>query len=240
MHPFRPEPELHHWWSGHRQVHNFRSHPLPHRPSQRKHRHRFRRLARSDRSSRSKTRRAKYTTSPAFVETRWKTPTTPFRAPSHSRWNAYGQGETQQISQRAQTDPSALLDYLDRFVDIREEVDREEELRQTLLALQTKIEEAIRQVELIPQSERDLAHTKSQMQALEKANAKEIVSLQRKVELERQIRQVILTSSQAIARGTTQQELKDNIAALKTAADPKTLVVGSAEFSAISTQAGRL
>ena len=149
-----------------------------------------------------------------------------------------GGGETQQISQRAQIDPSALLDYLDRFVDIREEVDREEELRQTLLALQTKIEEAIRQVELIPQSERDLAHTKSQMQALEKANAKEIISLQRKVELERQIRQVILTSSQAIARGTTQQELKDNIAALKTAADPKTLVVGSAEFSAISTQAG--
>ena len=107
-----------------------------------------------------------------------------------------------------------------------------------LLALQTKIEEAIRKVELIPQSERDLAHAKSQMQALERANAKEIISLQRKVELERQIRQVILTSSQAIARGTTQQELKDNIAALKTAADPKTLVVGSAEFSAISTQAG--
>ena len=110
-------------------------------------------------------------------------------------------------------------------------------MRQTLLALQTKIEEAIRKVELIPQSERDLAHATSQMQALERANAKEIISLQRKVELERQIRQVILTSSQAIARGTTQQELKDNIAALKTAADPKTLVVGSAEFSVISSQA---
>ena len=162
----------------------------------------------------------------------------PFQGPVSFPLECYGQGETQQISQRAQTDPSALLDYVDRFVDIREEVDREEELRQTLLALQTKIEGAIRQVDLIPQSERDLAHAKSQMQALEKANAKEIISLQRKVELERQIRQVILTSSQAIARGTTQQELKDNIAALKTAADPKTLVVGSAEFSAISTQAG--
>ena len=162
----------------------------------------------------------------------------PFQGPVSFPLECYGQGETQQISQRAQTDPSALLDYLDRFVDIREEADREEELRQTLLALQTKIEGAIRQVELIPQSERDLAHAKSQMQALERANAKEIISLQRKVELERQIRQIILTSSKAIARGTTQQEIKDNIAALKTAADPKTLVVGSAEFSAISTQAG--
>ena len=111
-------------------------------------------------------------------------------------------------------------------------------MRQTLLTLQTKIEEAIRKVEQIPQYERDLALAKSQMQALERANAKEIIGLQRKVELERQIRQVILASSQAIARGTTQQELKDNITTLKTAADPKTLVVGNAEFSAISTQAG--
>ena len=75
------------------------------------------------------------------------------------------------------------------------------------------------------------------MRALEKANAKDIISLQRKVELERQIRQVILTSSQAITRGTTQQELKENIARLKTAADPKTLVVGNTEFSAIATEA---
>jgi hypothetical protein len=81
----------------------------------------------------------------------------------------YGQGETQQISQRAQTDPAALLDYLDRFIDIREETIREEGLRQTLLDLQSKIEEAIRKVELIPQSERDLALAQSQIQALEKA-----------------------------------------------------------------------
>ena len=162
----------------------------------------------------------------------------PSQGPVSFPLECYGQGETQQISQRAQTDPSALLDYLDRFVDIREEADREEELRQTLLTLQTKIEETIRKVEQIPQYERDLALAKSQMQALERANAKEIIGLQRKVELERQIRQVILASSQAIARGTTQQELKDNITTLKTAADPKTLVVGNAEFSAISTQAG--
>ncbi len=162
----------------------------------------------------------------------------PRQGPVSFPLECYGQGETQQISQRAQTDPSALLDYLDRFVDIREESDREEELRQTLLALQTKIEEAIRKVELIPQYERDLALIKSQIQALQRANAKEIIQLQRKVELERQIRQVILASTKTIARATTQQELKDNIATLKAAADPKALVVGNAEFVAISTQAG--
>lgn len=149
----------------------------------------------------------------------------------------YGQGETQQISQRAQTDPAALLDYLDRFVDIAQETAREEELRQALLDLQSKIEEAIRKVELIPQSERDLALAQSQIQALEKANAKDIIMLQRKVELERQARQLISTSAQAISRSTSHHDLKQNIATLKSAADPKALVVGGTEFAAISAQA---
>jgi DNA repair ATPase RecN len=162
----------------------------------------------------------------------------PFDGPVSFPLECYGQGETQQISQRAQTDPSALLDYLDRFVDIREEAKREEELRQTLLELQTKIEEAIRKVDLIPQYERDLALAQSQIQALEKAKAKEIIGLQRKVEGERQVRQVISGAAQAISRGTSQQDIKTNIATLKTAADPKLLVVGGAEFSAIAAEAG--
>jgi len=162
----------------------------------------------------------------------------PIEGPVTFPVECYGQGETQQISQRAQTDPSALLDYLDRFVDIEAETAREGELRQTLLELQSKIEEAIRKVEIIPQYERDLALAQSQIQALEKAKAKEIIVLQRKVELERQARQVITTSVQAIARGTAQEDLKKNLATLKTAADPKTLVVGSDEFASIYAQAG--
>jgi energy-coupling factor transporter ATP-binding protein EcfA2 len=161
----------------------------------------------------------------------------PLQGPVAFPIECYGQGETQQISQRAQTDPSALLDYLDRFVDIEQETKHEEELRNSLLDLQTKIEEAIRKVELIPQYERDLALAQSQIQALEKAKAKDIIVLQRKVELERQARQVISASAQAIARGTAQQNLKENIATLKTAADPKTLVVGSSEFASICAQA---
>ena len=162
----------------------------------------------------------------------------PFEGAVSFPLECYGQGETQQISHRAKTDPAALLDYLDRFIDIREELNREENLRQTLLDLQSKIEEAIRKVELIPQSERALALAQSQIQALEKARAKDIIGLQRKVESERQIRQVISSAAQAIVSGISQKDIKDNIAALKSAADPKSLAVGSAEFSAISAQAG--
>ncbi len=129
-----------------------------------------------------------------------------------------------------------MLDYLDRFVDIAQETAREEELRQALLDLQSKIEEALRKVELIPQSERDLALAQSQIQALEKANAKDIIMLQRKVELERQARQVISATTQAISRSTSHHDLKQNIATLKSAADPKSLVVGGTEFATISAQ----
>ena len=161
----------------------------------------------------------------------------PFEGPVSFLVECYGQGETQKISQRAQTDPAALLDYLDRFVNVQQEMMHEQELRQKLLDLQSKIEKATQQVELIPQYERSLALAQSQIQTLEKAKAKDIIGLQRKIEQERQIRQVILTTAQTIERGTSQQDIKDSIMVLKTAADPGNLAVGSTEFSAIVAQA---
>jgi len=161
----------------------------------------------------------------------------PFDDPVSFPVECYGQGETQKISQRAQTDPTALLDYLDRFVDVSAETAREEEIRQSLLELQSKIEDAARRVVQIPQFERDLTTAEGQIQALEKANAKDIIALQRKVEQERQVRQTILTCCQAISRGASQKEVKQNIASLKGAADPTALVSGADEFAAIAAQA---
>lgn len=161
----------------------------------------------------------------------------PFAGPLNFHVECYGQGETQQISQRAQTDPTALLNYLDRFVDISEEAAKEEELRQTLLDLQTKIEDASRKVERIPQVVRDLNLAKSQIQTLEKANAKEVIDLQRKVEAERQSRETITAMAQQIGGTTAQGDLRESLATLKAAAEPEALVVGTAEFDAISKQA---
>ena len=156
-----------------------------------------------------------------------------FQGPISFPVECFGQGETQQISQKAQTDPVVLLDYLDRFIDIHEETARDEQLRHHLLDLQSKIEEAKRKVELIPQYQRDLTLAQSQIQALQKAKAKDIITLQRRVEEERQVRDAILKSADAIAAAASRHDLKDNIATLKTAADPQTLVVGTVEFTAI-------
>ncbi len=56
--------------------------------------------------------------------------------------DCYGQGETAQTSKQAQTDPAALLQYLDKFVTIEKERHNEASLRDDLLQNQTKIEKA--------------------------------------------------------------------------------------------------
>jgi DNA repair ATPase RecN len=100
----------------------------------------------------------------------------------------YGQGETAQTSARARTDPSALLEYLDSFVPVGALFAEDEELRNQLLSNQTEIEKAEVEVSKIPHFKRFLATTQQQLQTLEKAHAKEIVVLERKVAEERSVR----------------------------------------------------
>ena len=149
----------------------------------------------------------------------------------------YAQGETQQLSERAKTDPAALLEYLDRFVDVRADMAEEAELRRALTDLQKEIADATDQVELIPSYERNLALARSQLATLERAKAKEIIALQRSIERERQAKILILQSAEAIVSNVPQKEIRTNIEALRNAADPNSLVVGAAEFATITAHA---
>ena len=99
----------------------------------------------------------------------------PDRGPVEFAIDSYGQGETARISRRAQTDPLALLDYLDKFVDLDEARAAEHAARDGLLELQGQIEEAEERVARIPQYERNLATTQQQLKASEKANAAEVI-----------------------------------------------------------------
>ena len=77
--------------------------------------------------------------------------------------DCFGQGEAARISVEAQTNPLALLNYLDSFVDLDEALAAEEETREQLLTLQTEIEKAEQNVQLIPQYERLLTTTQQQL-----------------------------------------------------------------------------
>jgi hypothetical protein len=154
--------------------------------------------------------------------------------------DCYGQGETTRLGQRAKTDPLALLNYLDRFVDLTEALKAEDDARGKLLALQTKIEDAEIKVALIPKYERDLATTKQQLQASEKANATEVIKLQRKLAQEREIRTRIKESWDAAQALATGGALKDKVEEIRTIAEPSEVSVGSSQLEAIVAGAGVL
>jgi energy-coupling factor transporter ATP-binding protein EcfA2 len=83
----------------------------------------------------------------------------PETGPCYFEADCFGQGEAARISMQAQTDPLALLNYLDKFVDLEDAITAEENARDRLLTLQTEIEKAEQQVSLIPQFESLLATT---------------------------------------------------------------------------------
>ncbi|MFZ6687651.1 TrlF family AAA-like ATPase [Undibacterium sp. SXout11W] len=155
--------------------------------------------------------------------------------------DCFGQGEAQRISQQAQSNPLALLEYLDRFIDISVARADEEAARQQLLDLQTEIEGAEQKVEQIPGAERVLAVTKQQLQALQKPDVKELIELQRKLAQEKQVRTQITTLLTQAKRGSsTTLSSHENISEIRELADPANLSVGSAEFKAISSGAAVL
>jgi DNA repair ATPase RecN len=157
----------------------------------------------------------------------------PLEGPVSFAVECYGQGETQSISQKAQTDPAALLAYLDRFIDIAGDLDKERALLDEVLTLQSQIEKAAQTVDRIPQVERDLALKKKQLDALERAKAKEVIALIRKLEAEKQVRISIQNDVKALTEAASHDAMKEVLKNLSAATDPASLRVGKTEYEAI-------
>ena len=147
--------------------------------------------------------------------------------------DCFGQGEAARISVQAQSNPFALLDYLDRFIALDEAIVEEEASREGLLDLQTKIEKAEQQVELIPQHERALATTRQQLAALQKPEVKELIELQRQLATEREVRRQIGVKLQEAKTDLTRQSPKTPVEQIHELAEADSLTVGAGEFRAI-------
>lgn len=157
----------------------------------------------------------------------------PILGPTTFLIESYGQGETARISAEAQKNPVALLSYLDRFVDVRAFEAEENAARGDLLDLQTKIQEAKRNIDAIPVWERDLDATQKQIAALEKANAREVIALQRHLEQERSVRSKIVSKLQEIEGSLGDLDPTADVEEIVALADPTLLHVGAAEFGDI-------
>ena len=147
--------------------------------------------------------------------------------------DCFGQGEAARISVESQTDPLTLLRYLDRFVDLRELLVAEEQAREKLLEQQSEIEKAEQQVQLIPQYERGLSTTRQQLTALQKPEVKELITLQRHLATEKELRTQIVAKLRAAKDSAKEGSPKVPIEAIGDLADPQALTVGVAEFCAI-------
>src|SRR5260370_14352348 len=123
--------------------------------------------------------------------------------------------------------------YLDKFDDLHEARAAENAGRDELLKLEGKIEEAEEKVGLIPQYERNLAAAQEQLKALEKANAEEVIQLQRRLEEEREIQRRIAEDWQAAQAAIPGAEIEKKIQAIRDLATAGDVVVGAAELKAI-------
>ncbi len=164
----------------------------------------------------------------------------PNNGPVSFEIDCFGQGETAKISEQAKTDPLALLKYLDRFVNLNTALESEEQARNKLLDLQTQIEKAVQQVDLIPQFERTLETTKKQLEALEKAKAKEIIELQRNVAAERELRALIAEKMKELKGNIIRTTSKTTVDEIKTIADPTSISIGMSELRGIIACASEL
>jgi energy-coupling factor transporter ATP-binding protein EcfA2/histidinol phosphatase-like PHP family hydrolase len=147
--------------------------------------------------------------------------------------DCFGQGEAAKISVQAQSNPLALLHYLDRFTEVGHEVAGENSLRDLLLEQQSKIEDAELKVQMIPQHERILATTQQQLKALQKPDVKELIELQRQLAKEKAIWAEINDHLVKAKRESTSLASKGTAKKICDLADPKDMVVGGAEFQII-------
>ena len=126
-----------------------------------------------------------------------------------------------------------MLRYLDKFVDLSDASHAEESSRERLLTLQTDIEKAEQQVQLIPQYERALETTRQQLTALRKPEVKDLIDLQRQLATERELRTQIAAKIEEVKESLEHASVKGAISEIRTFAEPAQLSVGADEFRAI-------
>lgn len=157
----------------------------------------------------------------------------PESGPTSFEVDCFGQGEAAKISVQAQSNPLALLHYLDRFIDLDDALAEEDAAREKLLKLQTDIEAAEQKVQLIPQHERLLATTKQQLSALQKPDVKDLIALQRQLATEKEVRSQVSDLLALAKRESASLPSREAMKDIRELADPTQLAVGGIEFTAI-------
>jgi ABC-type cobalamin/Fe3+-siderophores transport system ATPase subunit len=157
----------------------------------------------------------------------------PFLGPVSFAMDAYGQNETAQTSVNAQSNPYALLQYLDQFIRFGNLRVEQQAVCQALLDNQTQIEKAQLEVAKIPDYARLLSTVQQQLKAIEKAKATEIVSLERKVADERTLRAALERKIGDLSSQSKQSTILSLIGEFRKLAPTDPLRVGATEYATL-------
>jgi hypothetical protein len=130
--------------------------------------------------------------------------------------DCFGQGDAATISKSAERDPVALMRYLDKFINLAATRTEEDQAREELLVSQQAIEKAKQQVALIPTWDQKLKVANAQLAALETANAKDVIALQRQLSNEKEQRTQIVTHIRSIRECINSNALPEEIKRLLT------------------------
>ncbi|RIJ03249.1 PHP domain-containing protein [Achromobacter sp. K91] len=146
---------------------------------------------------------------------------------------SYGQGETADTIQHCDTDPSILLRFLDGFIDFGELRKQDELLREAILANQTLLETLQQSINQIEPTEKAKGIADTQVAALKKQNASEVVELEEKLAKERRFRDGLKRNLSELLTSITDSLGGGGLRRLTADIDGEALAVGKAEFDVV-------
>lgn len=146
---------------------------------------------------------------------------------------SYGQGETAETIQHCDDDPAILLRFLDGFIDFGELREQDEVLRDAILANQTVIETLQQSINQIVPTEKAKGIADTQVAALKKQNASQVVELEEKLAKERRFRDSLKRSLGGFLTSITNSLTGEELRKLTADVDGNGLAVGKAEFEVV-------
>ncbi|MHA7685552.1 TrlF family AAA-like ATPase [Cupriavidus sp. PET2-C1] len=145
----------------------------------------------------------------------------------------YRQGATNEISRKVQSDPLALLTFLDTLVQLEESVQEEDAIREKLIEIQPAIAKALTNVARIPNAEKDLKLKSGQLEKLRTDKGEEVIALQQQLESERRTRGTLEQSIGSLESAVSCEALIEITEGIKLLVSPSGIKLAADEATAI-------
>lgn len=145
----------------------------------------------------------------------------------------FGQGTTAEALQRSDQDSSALLFFLDGFLDLKLLKQREKQLLLELKDNSTRVKQLTREVSTLAVAKQAKANAERKLVAIKKTKAEEVVKLESALSIEKALRDQIIGSLERSLKGLNTSLDQLNITEALQDYDEASIVVGKAEFKQV-------